>query len=302
MHILHIDTGNEMRGGQRQVLLLMRGLRDAGHTCELLTRRSSPLWEAAQVCTFAVSAANLFAVEKRSQAADLVHAHDARSHMLAAIASQRPFVVSRRVAFAVKHGPLSRWKYARARRYAAVSEFVAAQLVRAGVPREKIDVVYDGIASTPVSETFHRRNFTAVALATTDPNKGRVLTKRAAKLAQVPVVFSTDLAHDLPGASVFLYITQSEGLGSAALFAMSHGLPVIASNVGGLPEVVGDNECGLLVENDPGMIAAAISRLKDDPALTRRLGQNGRLRVEQRFTQEQMVKGTLACYRRALAT
>lgn len=291
-----------MRGGQRQVLLLMRGLRDTGHSCELLARRSSPLWAAAQVCTFPVSVANLLTVEKRSRVADVVHAHDARSHTLAAIASRQPFLVSRRVAFPVKRGLLSGWKYKRARRYAAVSEFVAAELARAGISREKIDVVYDGIASTPAFEILPRPQFTAVALATTDPKKGRLLVERAAGLAQVPVVFSTDLAHDLPGASVFLYITQSEGLGSAALFAMSHRVPVIASNVGGLPEVVSDNECGLLVENDAGVIAAAISRLKNDPAWAERLGQNGRLRVEQRFTQQQMIERTLACYRRALST
>ncbi len=291
-----------MRGGQRQVLLLMHGLRDAGHTCELLARKSSPLWAAAQAFSFPVSTATVLAIATRSRVANVVHAHDAHSHTLAAIASRKPFVVSRRVAFPVKRSMLSRWKYTRARRYAAVSEFVAAELARAGIQREKIDVIYDGIAISPAVEKLPGPSFTAVALASADPKKGRHLVERAAELARVPVVFSTDLARDLPGASVFLYITRSEGFGSAALLAMNYQTPVIASNIGGLPEVVNDNECGMLVENDPSIIATAISRLKNDPALAERLGQNGRLRVEQKFTQQQMVKGILACYRRALAT
>ncbi len=72
---------------------------------------------------------------------DLIHAHDARSHTLGAIARSGRLVVSRRVAFPVG----SAWKYRRARRYLAVSEFVKSVLVAGGVPEEKIAVVYDGV-------------------------------------------------------------------------------------------------------------------------------------------------------------
>ncbi len=63
---------------------------------------------------------------------------------------------------------------------------------------------------------------------------------------------------------MFVYITRSEGLGSAILLAMSAGVPVVASNIGGIPEIVVDGESGLLVENDAAQIAAAILRLKQD--------------------------------------
>jgi len=53
--------------------------------------------------------------------------------------------------------------------------------------------------------------------------------------AGIPVHFSTDLQKDLPRAWLFVYITELEGLGSAALLAMAHGLPVLASDIGGLP-------------------------------------------------------------------
>lgn len=301
MHILHVDLGREMRGGQRQVLMLMEGLREAGHSSELLARAGSPLYQAAEALHFPVEPASLKTLMARSQRADLVHAHDARSHTLAAVASRQTFVVSRRVAFLPSQGLLSKWKYRRAQRFLAVSQFVAGELKRAGVPLEKIDVVYDGVQIDliPARETeFGAR---IVALASRDPLKGRDLAQTAAAMAKVPVVFSEDLASDLHNASMFLYITRSEGFGSAALLAMSFGLPVIASRAGGLPEIVVDEESGLLVENDPSAIAEAILKLMGDPEFARSLGRNARARVEQRFTVKHLVAGTLNSYRRALA-
>ena len=61
--------------------------------------------------------------------------------------------------------------------------------------------------------------------------------------------------------ALFLYITHSEGLGSAVLLAMAAGVPVIASNVGGLPEIVEHERTGLLTENTAQAIANAIRRL-----------------------------------------
>ncbi len=145
MHILHIDLGREMRGGQRQVLMLMQGLREIGHSSELLARAGSPLYQAAEALHFAVEPASFKSLMARSRRADLVHAHDARSHAFAAMASLQPFVVSRRVAFLPSRSLLSKWKYQRAKRFLAVSEFVAGELRRAGVPAGKIDVVYDGV-------------------------------------------------------------------------------------------------------------------------------------------------------------
>ena len=58
-----------------------------------------------------------------------------------------------------------------------------------------------------------------------------------------------------PDAAILVYVTNSEGLGSGALLAMSAGIPVIASRIGGLPEVIRDGENGLLVENDETAIS-----------------------------------------------
>ena len=300
LRVLHVDCGREMRGGQRQVLLLMDGLRKVHHECVLLARPGRPLWKAATAAGFETHPAGLKNIWRYSMEADLVHVHDAHSHTLAAIASRRRFVASRRVGFAVGRSPLSQWKYARARRYLAVSHFVAAQLSRGGIPDDWIDVVYDAVRAEETSGEWNP-NYPAVGLASADPQKGRDLLTQAAALAQIQLILSDKLADDLRQASMFVYITRSEGLGSAALLAMSLGVPVIASRTGGLPEVVEDEVSGLLVENDAGEIAAAMQRIIQNADLAPILIQNARAKVASRFTSYHLVAATLASYRRALA-
>jgi glycosyltransferase involved in cell wall biosynthesis len=293
MRILHLDAGKEMRGGQWQVLRLVEGLAGAGVESTLLARSGGPLFEAASKRGWRVEPWGLVRTMLLARRHDLIHAHDARSHTLGAIASSGRLVVSRRVAFPVG----SAWKYRRARRYLAVSEFVKSVLVAGGVPEEKIAVVYDGV---PLLEPARGSSVVAPANAS-DPRKGAPLAVEAARLAGVELKLSTDLERDLRDAAVLVYITHSEGLGSGALLAMSAGVPVVASDVGGLPEIIRHGENGLLVENTPQAIAAAVRQLLDNPALARRLGDAARRTVMERFTVDHMVRRTMEVYREVLA-
>ncbi len=289
-----------MRGGQRQLLLLLNGLRDADEECLLLARAGSPLFKCASEAGFVVYPPTLKNLWTHSKQAALLHAHDARSHTYAALASRAPFVVSRRVAFPLKQSVVSRWKYRQASRFLAVSWFVAAQLEHAGIAKNRIDVVYDGV--DPSSKAVEwRPDGPVVALDSDDPAKGRDLVEETARLAGMPVHFSNDLIRDLERASMFIYITRAEGLGSAALLAMARGIPVIGSNVGGLSEALDFGEAGLLVENDPQEIAAAMRRLREDSTLAQTLIERGKRRVAEHFTAERMVQRTIDSYRRALA-
>jgi glycosyltransferase involved in cell wall biosynthesis len=296
---LHVDTGRELRGGQHQVLLLMNGLRSAGHENGLLAPRESPLWQRAKAAGFEVHPATLTELWSRSTRADLVHAHDARAHTIAALASRKRFVVSRRVAFPVSGSLFSRWKYRRPTRFLAVSKFVARQLESAGVPPAKIDVVYDGVESQQRAEAWSPEH-PAVALASRDPQKGRDLVEEAAKLAGVPVVYSDNLPEALRHASMFVYITRSEGLGSAALLAMEMGVPVVGSSVGGLADLLAEG-VGLLVPNDAAEIGRAMNSLRNDPALAHALIERGRTRVAEQFTVQHIVQAVLSSYERTLA-
>lgn len=292
---VHVDTGLEMRGGQWQALYLARGLAEQGHVTYLLAPKDSPLLKAALAEGLEASPLNLGALALVSRSADLIHAHDARAHTLGTLFAQ-PLIVSRRVAFPVRRGLLSRWKYRRATQYLAVSQFVKQKLLEAGVDDSRVTVVYDGVPIPPPAQGPRRERI--LALDSDDPGKGKGIIKKAAALANVPVTFSKNLESDLPDAAMFVYISDSEGLGSAALLAMAYGVPVIASAVGGLPEIVEEEGTGLLTSNHPEAVAVRIRRLLEDRSLALRLAARARARVEQEFSIDRMVRETMRVYER----
>jgi glycosyltransferase involved in cell wall biosynthesis len=117
----------------------------------------------------------------------------------------------------------------------------------------------------------------------------------------VGIHFSRNLEADLAEAALLVYITHQEGLGSAALLAMAAGVPVLASRVGGLLEVIEDGQSGVFTGNDPVAIARAMMGLLEDPGLRRRLGAQARRRVCEKFSVAAMVRGTLDVYREVLS-
>jgi glycosyltransferase involved in cell wall biosynthesis len=111
-----------------------------------------------------------------------------------------------------------------------------------------------------------------------------------------------DVAEILAGADVFVLSSRSEGMPMSALEAMAAGLPVVASAVGGVPEVVVDGETGFLVTpEDAPALRAAIERLLADPSLRRRLGEAGRRRAAATFALPRWQAAHLALYTELLA-
>lgn len=106
-----------------------------------------------------------------------------------------------------------------------------------------------------------------------------------------------DISTLLAAADFGLLASHEEGFSNVVLEGMAAGLPMIVTNVGGNPEAVLDGETGLVVPpRDPGAIAQAILRLAADPALRTRLGEEGRARVEQKFSLRQCVDAHAALY------
>jgi glycosyltransferase involved in cell wall biosynthesis len=291
MRILHLDGGKELRGGQWQVLRLIEGLTSAGVESTLLARKGAPLFRAAQEKGWHVEPLGIANTILAAHKYDLLHAHDGHGHKCGALAAGNKLVVSRRVAFPVR----SRIKYARARHFLAISEFVKQVLEDAGVPGEKISVVYDGVPLLNPS-----RGVLVMASASSDAQKGTALALEAARLAGVDLKLSDNLERQLPGAGLFVYLTYSEGLGSGALLAMSAGLPVIASKVGGLPEVIQHGQNGFLVENDAQEVANAIHLVLADGKLAQRIGAAARQTIIEKFTVDHMVRRTMEIYKQEI--
>src|SRR5258706_2061875 len=237
MRILHVDLGKEMRGGQYQVLLLVQGLAARGHQQALVARRGSPLLKEALRRGWKAGAAFL------PGPWDVIHAHDAQAHTRVVLRGAKvPLVVSRRLAFPVRRGFFSRLKYRRAAHYLAVSEFVKRQLLAAGIPDDKITVIFDGVALPNLDRAAELRRqyrnqhhleadrFVAGSLPTPAEKPRRLLTG-------ILISKDRDVSPLLFALDAFVYVSESEGLGSGILLAMAPGLPGIASQVGGIPEI-----------------------------------------------------------------
>jgi glycosyltransferase involved in cell wall biosynthesis len=101
---------------------------------------------------------------------------------------------------------------------------------------------------------------------------------------------------------IFVLPPHMEGMSNSLLEAMAAGKPVVATNVGGNPEVVVDGKTGLLVPpGNPKALARAILRLLAAPGLARGLGEAGRVRAESEFTTGAMVARLEGLYDSLLA-
>lgn len=105
--------------------------------------------------------------------------------------------------------------------------------------------------------------------------------------------FRDDIPDILTLSDIFLLPSRSEALPVSVIEAMRAGLPVIASRVGALPELVEDGESGILTEaGDVIGLSKALQRLLDDPTFGKRLGARGRTIFEAEYTADKMVSRT----------
>ena len=122
----------------------------------------------------------------------------------------------------------------------------------------------------------------AVAGEAYAPNHPNVRPLGRISRERLPRLYST--------VNMYVTATVADNLPYAILEAMACGLPVVATNVGGIPELVTDGESGLLVPPaDPDVLGAAILHLLRDPDLASRMGKEGRGRVEREFTMAKFV-------------
>ena len=109
--------------------------------------------------------------------------------------------------------------------------------------------------------------------------------------------FRSDAREWLSACDVYVNCSVSEGVSLTILEAMAAGLPIIATRVGGTPEIL-DSTCGILVPaRAPQALAAALVQLAGDPQRRAQLGCAARWRVEERFTLDRMIQQYCDVYR-----
>ncbi|MGC8864287.1 MAG: glycosyltransferase family 4 protein [Bacteroidales bacterium] len=112
--------------------------------------------------------------------------------------------------------------------------------------------------------------------------------------------FRYDIEKVLPSLDILLFTSQSEGLGTIILDAMSCGVPVVATNAGGIAEIIHDGENGLLVEpGDASAMAEAVFRLLNDEGLRTKIIRNASIHVRN-FNARNMAAQTLQIYSETL--
>lgn len=131
------------------------------------------------------------------------------------------------------------------------------------------------------------------------------LAAEAARLGIVERVrwlgFQSDVRLLLEAADIFVMPSLCETIGYSHMEAAAMQLPVVATRVGGIPEVVIDGETGLLVEpRNPSELFQALTTLIESPEMRRSLGQAGRTRIKSKFREEDMARRTLEIYRKML--
>ena len=114
------------------------------------------------------------------------------------------------------------------------------------------------------------------------------------------VGFVENVGDYLQALDLFILPSNKEGIGSILMDAMVQGLPIVASRVGGVPEIVTDQENGLLIEaGRTDQLRSAILKLYQDQELCRRMGERGRS-IGNRYTPDEMSRQYLDLYHKAL--
>ena len=229
------------------------------------------------------------------------------------------------IGYAVRSAAASRggWFRDRVDRFLAMTEFARERLIRAGYPTEKLAVLPNSVRLPEQTATPTEGEYLAFAGRLSEEKGLRVLVAAAAQCPDVPihlagdgplaaelrehagrnVVFRGRLSHDemdefyARARAVVLPSTCFEMCPLTILEAMAGGLPVIASQTGGLGELVDHDSTGLLVtRGEAAPLASAMQRLWTDDAAAASMGQAGRIKAEAEYTERVFLDRLLGHY------
>lgn len=271
----------------------------------------------------------------RSERIDIVHTHDDRPLIYGAPAARwagRRIIHTQHHGKLsnddAKQEFLVRWAGRLAHRFVTVSRDSANFYVSAGLPARNVTTIWNGIDLDAFTYQGPCAGGPTVSVArlTREKNVG-LLLRAAALVRDADPAFRLEIAGDGPcreeltklweelrlqdsvtflgetreipallsRAGLFALSSRSEGVSLTILEAMARGLPVVATRVGGNPEVIVEGQTGVMVPlDDPASLAQAILSIRSRPDAAREMGLAGRRRVQEHFE----IRGMVAQYER----
>ncbi len=360
--VIHTEWGRHWSGGTQQVALLLEGLAQRGINNYLVCQEGSMIAERMHgkvpLKTFNLRGEHdlktwwdfarwLKVFWERQSSLNhilLVHVH-----------SRRGALPTLFIAWRLKLPTVLHWRVAAPMRFPlkfvdaviAVSDAAAQQVLKSGLPPEKVTVVRSSIDTRFFEPTdgakeqmrahlgLKGNEFVIAAAGRLVKGKGYdVLLRAISQLspADRPILllagdgserqslenlstqlgisewtkflgFQTDVRPILWAADAFVHVPTNfpEGTPNAILEAMAAGLPVIASKVGGIPEVVRDGETGLIIPpNDPKALAEALNNLRQDKTLSERLGRQAQAWAREHHDVHQLPERVLQVYNQVM--
>lgn len=280
---------------------------------------------------------NPLAVAMATGGMDLIHVHEGRSvygAYLRSLISKTPYVITRRINNPIKDHPIAHQAYRRAACVVAVAPQVAEVLEQYD-SNIRLQVIHSGSSGLTVDETrsgsirraFPKKFLVGHVGALDNKQKGqeyiiqaaselqrshpdiqfllvgggsdeRMLKEAAQELSNVTFFgFVENVGDYLAAMDAFILPSNKEGIGSILLDAMERRLPIVASAVGGVPDIVHDGENGILIEaRRVDQLKAAILRLYESPELRRELSERGH-ELAKNYTAGVMGRKYLELYR-----
>jgi glycosyltransferase involved in cell wall biosynthesis len=272
---------------------------------------------------------------------DLIHVHEGRSiygAYLRSLLSGTPYIATRRVDNPIKDHWFAHHAYRRAAFVVAVAAQVA-DVVRQHDPRVRVRVVYSANSGLPIDESraqairqgFGDRIVVGHVGALDNSQKGQefiiavarelrlshpelhfvlvgggadeaMLRNTAAGLENLSFTgFVENVGDYLAAFDIFILPSRREGIGSILFDAMEQRLPIVATRVGGVPEIVHNEENGILIDPErPDQLREAVLRLSADRDLRARMGASGR-QIASRYTVRIMAQKYLDLYESVLS-
>lgn len=336
MHIAHVSLAKKHGGGEMQQRLLMQQLAQYPIQQSLICPPEIQDFFKAQPIANLVdihSIRGLLGGHNQIQA-DLLHAHCGRSIywcLIEKILTGRPYLATRRVPDPVREHWASRLAYQKAAKLVAITR-ATAQSLPSNVSQDSITICHSTLAQnyepnpTPkvtnpqspnilqignllTHKGYHTTFACAKQLAQSHPQatitilgerRDSDLSEQIDQHANIRYIGVTDPTPYYQQADLFIFPSWDEGMGSSLLEAMNHALPIIASNVGGIPEVIDHYETGLLIppQSEQALYNAIVWAL-DHPQFCQAMGIRGHQKLTQ-FLPDKMAETYFNLYQSCL--